>query len=271
MSVLEIIGYFGALLVGLVMGLTGSGGSVLSVPILAYLFGNDEKTATAYSLFIVGFTALVGSFRVLKGNEVSKNAVIYFGIPSIIGVVFVRRILLPILPETLFRIFGFDFSRRMLIFGLFACLMMLSAYSMLKKSKIRISHFRKRTVLGPMMLIGGFLLGIFVGLIGAGGGFLMVPALMIFARMPIKRAVGTSLIIVCLNCLVGFFLGDFFTMEPDWNFLLSFVAVSFVGIIIGGALSAHINSQKLKTGFGYFILLIAVFVFVMEFVLHAMV
>lgn len=271
MSLLEVIGYFGALLVGLVMGLTGSGGSVLSVPILAYLFGNDEKTATAYSLFIVGVTALLGSFRVLKGRTVSLRAVVYFGLPSILGVVFVRRVLLPVMPETLFSISDYDFSRRMLIFGLFATLMFLSAYSMLHKSKVRISHFRKKTVVGPLMLVFGSLLGIFVGLIGAGGGFLMVPALMIIARMPIKRAVGTSLVIVCLNCLVGFFLGDFFTMKPDWSFLFRFVSISFVGILVGGALSTYIDSQKLKKGFGFFILLIAVFVFVMEFVLHALV
>lgn len=268
MSLIEIIGYFGALLVGLVMGLTGSGGSVLSVPILAYLFGYDEKTATAYSLFIVGTIALFGSSRVLREGKVSRNAVIYFGIPSIIGVVIVRRILLPLIPEIIFQIGDFEFHRRMLVFGLFATLMLVSAYSMLNKPKLKLSHFRRKTPAPPVLSIAGFLLGIFVGLIGAGGGFLMVPALMIIARMRIKTAVGTSMIIVCLNCLVGFFLGDFFNMEMEWGFLFSFVAISAIGIFIGGFLSNKINSRALKTGFGYFILLIAVFVFMMEFLFN---
>lgn len=268
MDILEIFGYIGALLIGLIMGLTGSGGSVLSVPIFAYLFGYDEKVTTAYSLFIVGLTALFGSFSVIKNNKVSPNSVLYFGVPSIIGVVLMRRILLPLTPEIIFNVNGFEFSRRMLIFGLFAMLMLFSSYSMLRKSRLSLSHFKTNIRLKPVLVYGGFLLGIILGLIGAGGGFLMVPALMILAHMSIKRAVGTSMVIVCLNCLIGFFLGDFFTIKLDWNFLLLFAGISFIGILIGGSLTKYINSQRLKKGFGYFVLLIAVFVFVMEFVLN---
>lgn len=268
MGVLEIIGYFGALLVGLVLGLTGSGGSVLSVPILAYLFGLDEKTATAYSLFIVGVTALTGSYRVLKDKEVSLRAVAYFGIPSVLGVILVRRVLLPLMPEVILSIGDFDFTRRMLIFGLFSLMMFLSAYSMLVKKKVSIAYLRRKPEFSYLMLFGGFLLGCFVGLIGAGGGFLMVPALMLILRLPIKRATATSLIIVFINCLAGFFLGDFFVMEMDWNFLITFSVISFAGIFVGHALSRKINSHKLKIGFGYFILMVAIFVFVMEFIFH---
>lgn len=268
MAVLEIIGYFGALLVGLVLGLTGSGGSVLSVPILAYLFSYDEKTATAYSLFIVGVTALVGSYDVLKGKEASLSAVLSFGVPSVLGVILVRRVLLPLMPDVIFQLGDFEFSRRMLIFGLFSIMMLLSAYPMLVKKKISISYLRRKPKMNLLTIFGGFTLGCFVGLIGAGGGFLMVPALMLIMRMPIKKATATSLIIVFINCLAGFFLGDFFVMEMDWNFLFVFSAISLVGIFIGHALARKIDSQKLKKGFGYFILLVAVFVFIMEIILH---
>lgn len=271
MSLLEIIGYLGALFVGMVLGLTGSGGSVLSVPILAYLFGYDEKQATAYSLFIVGVTALFGSYQVLKEKEISFKSVFYFGLPSVMGVVLIRRILLPVMPETILSINGFDFSRRMLIFGLFSIMMLLSAFSMFKKSKIKVSQFRNKPEISPVILPVGFLLGCFVGLIGAGGGFLMVPALMFVARIPIKKAVGTSLVIVFLNCLAGFFLGDIFVMKMDWNFLLSFSMISFAGILVGNLLSKKINNRRLKTGFGYFILTIAIFIFLMEFVFHKLV
>ena len=131
MSGIEIIGYIGALFIGLVMGLTGSGGSILSIPILAYLFSYDEKTATAYSLFIVGVTALFGASQSLYNRLVNFKSVWIFGIPAIIGVLLVRRILMPVLPEVLFHISDFEFTRRKLDFGLFGMLMLLAAYTML--------------------------------------------------------------------------------------------------------------------------------------------
>lgn len=267
MSLLEGIGYFGALLIGMVMGLTGSGGSILSVPILAYLFKYDEKTATAYSLFIVGMTAVVGSWRIFKQREISWRLVLYFGLPAIFGILISRRIILPYLPDELFQIFNYSISRRMFIFGLFATMMLLASYTMLHKEILKLSDLTEDSpvVFRPLILIEGLLLGLFMGLVGAGGGFLMVPALMLIAKLSIKKAVGTSLLIVCMNSLTGFFLGDFFFMEINWPFLFKFVSISFIGIIAGGYLSKYIPSQKLKTGFAYFILLMAVFIFVMEF------
>lgn len=270
MSGIEIIGYIGALFIGLVMGLTGSGGSILSIPILAYLFSYDEKTATAYSLFIVGVTALFGASQSLYNRLVNFKSVWIFGIPAIIGVLLVRRILMPVLPEVLFHISDFEFTRRMLVFGLFGMLMFLAAYTMLHKTKVNLSEIENQSFqFHPLMLTEGFFLGIFMGLIGAGGGFLIVPALMLIAKLPIKEAIGTSLVIVCLNCLVGFFLGDFFYMEIDWNFLFVFVAISFVGIVLGGILTKRVNSERLKKVFAYFVILMAVFIFFMEFYLNS--
>src|SRR5690554_6842041 len=131
MTILELAGYVGALLIGLTMGIMGGGGSILSVPILAYLFQYDEKVATAYSLFIVGSTAFVGGLRQMFGKLVSIRAVCMFGIPALVGVTLVRRFLVPALPEVLFHLNGFGFTRRMFILGLFALLMLLSAYSVL--------------------------------------------------------------------------------------------------------------------------------------------
>lgn len=270
MSLVEIIGYIGAFLIGLIMGLTGSGGSILSIPILAYLFHHDEKTATAYSLFIVGITALFGAAQAVYNKLVNFKSVWIFGLPAIVGVLLVRRIVMPVLPDVLFHLFGFEFSRRMFIFGLFGLLMLLAAYTMLHKSKINLSEIDKKSFeFHPLMVTEGFFLGVFMGLIGAGGGFLIVPALMLIAKLPIKEAVATSLVIVCLNCLFGFFLGDFFYLEIDWYFLLKFVVISFIGIFLGGILTKQINGEKLKTLFAYFIILMAIFIFVMEFLLNA--
>lgn len=268
MSVLEIIGYIGALFIGLTMGLMGGGGSILSVPILAYLFGLDEKTATAYSLFVVGTTAFVGGVRQVFGKLVSLKAVWMFGLPAVLGVTLVRRFVVPALPEVLFHLNGFGFTRRMFIFGLFAVLMLLSSYSVLFKTKYKISNKSQGSPeFHPLIVTEGFFTGVFMGLVGAGGGFLIVPALMLIAKLPIKRAVATSLVIVCMNSLIGFFLGDFFHLKIDWSFLMSFVVVSFAGILLGSYLSKFVKSEKLKNYFAYFVLLMAIFIFLMEFII----
>lgn len=269
MSLLEFIGFFGAFMVGLIMGLTGSGGSVLSVPILAYLFNYNEKVATAYSLFIVGATALIGSFRAFRENKISKGLVLYFGVPAIVGVVLVRRLILHWLPDVLFSFGTFDFTRRMLVFGLFGILTAYTGYSMLAKSKINLAEFRSSNLhLKSWLPIAGVLLGMFVGLIGAGGGFLIVPMMMSIAKISFKKAVATSLVIVCLNSLVGFFLGDFVHLEINWSFLLTFVMLSFLGILIGGTLVRYIDGERLKKGFAYFLLFMSLCILIIEFKYH---
>ena len=268
MTIIEIIGYIGALFIGVILGIMGGGGSILSVPVLAYLFHYDEKTATAYSLFIVGVTALVGGIRQVFQKLVSAKAVLMFGIPAIVGVTMVRRFVIPALPEILFRINGFGFTRRMLIFGLFAVLMFLSAYTTLYKTKVKISGKAKKDAeFHPIIISEGFFTGVFMGLVGAGGGFLIVPALIIIAKLPIKKATATSLVIIALNSLTGFFLGDFLHLKVNWEFLFQFLIISVVGIFVGSYLSRFIQNEKLTRYYGYFILLMAVYVFVMELII----
>ncbi len=264
MALIEFLGYTSALIIGVSLGLIGGGGSILAVPVLAYLFYIDEKTATAYSLFIVGFSALVGGLKqYLKGYVDWKTAVV-FGIPAIIGVSIIRKFVIPILPNTFFSINDFEFTRRMAMFGLFAVLMIPAGLSMLKSEKTA----SKSDVVKynyPLILIEGILVGAITGLIGAGGGFLIIPALVILANIEIKRAIGTSLIIIAVKSLSGFFIGDAFSMDIDWAFLFTFTVVSLIGIFIGSHLSSYIKGQKLKKGFGYFIFVMAVFIFYMEF------
>jgi len=236
------------------------------VPVLAYLFSVNEKVATAYSLFIVGASALVGGFKQhLKGYVDWRTAVV-FGIPAIVGVTVVRHYVVPALPDVLFTIGDFDFTRRMAMFGLFAILMIPAAFSMLKTRKdCQEKNDGKVSYNYPLILIEGLLVGGITGMIGAGGGFLIIPALVILANIKMKVAVGTSLIIIAFKSLMGFFLGDALTMDVDWLFLSIFTGISLVGIFIGSYLSNFIDGQKLKKGFGYFILVMAVFIFYMEF------
>jgi len=265
MEVLELIGYFCALLIGLSLGLIGGGGSILAVPVLAYLFSVNEKVATAYSLFIVGFSALVGGFKQHFKGYVDWRTAVVFGIPAIIGVSVVRYFVVPALPDVLFTINEFEFTRRMAMFGLFAALMIPVAFSMLKPKKETKTTAGEVTYNYPLILIEGLIVGGITGLVGAGGGFLIIPALVILANVEMKVAVGTSLIIIALKSLLGFFLGDALTMEIDWQFLFSFTAISLVGIFIGSYLGNFIDGKKLKKGFGYFIFVMAVFIFYMEF------
>lgn len=266
MEVLQVFGYISALMIGVALGLIGGGGSILAVPVLAYLFSINEKSATAYSLFIVGASALIGGWKQhLKGYVDWRTAVV-FGIPAIIGVTVVRHYLVPILPDVLFEFGNFKFTRRMGMFGLFAVLMIPAAYSMIKSKKRVVTKGDSSVTYNyPLILAEGLLVGGITGLIGAGGGFLIIPALVILANVEMKVAVGTSLIIIAIKSLMGFFLGDALTMEINWYFLILFTGLSFLGIFIGSYLSNFVNGEKLKKGFGYFILVMAVFIFYMEF------
>ncbi len=266
MTILELFGYFSALIIGISLGLIGGGGSILAVPVLAYLFLVNERVATAYSLFVVGSSALVGGVKQhLKGFVDWRTAVV-FGLPAIIGVTLVRAYVVPVLPEVIFKIEEFEFTRRMTMFGLFALLMFPAAVSMLRGREQKshnssdVKKYNYHIILIEVLLVGGI-----TGLIGAGGGFLIIPALVILAKVEMKVAVGTSLIIIALKSLLGFFLGDALTMQIDWLFLAKFTSLSLVGIFIGSYLGNFIDGQRLKKGFGYFIFVMAFFIFYMEF------
>jgi uncharacterized membrane protein YfcA len=249
------------------LGLIGGGGSILAVPVLVYLFLLDETLATGYSLFVVGCSALVGGYKqYLKGHVDLKTAII-FGTPAILSVTLVRSFLMPIIPDELFNIGTLTISRRMGILGLFALVMIPAAMAMLKTSKpnqIK-THSKAQQNNYVIIIIEGLIIGAITGMVGAGGGFLIIPALVLLAKLDIKKAIGTSLVIVTLKSLTGFFLGDALTMTINWPFLLSFTSIAIVGIVVGTRLNSLINSSKLRKGFGYFILVMAAFILYMEF------
>jgi len=263
--VLEVFGYISALFIGISLGVIGGGGSILAVPVLAYLFLLDAKFATAYSLFIVGFSALIGGLKQhVKGNVDWKTAIV-FGIPAMIGVTLVRKFVVPMIPDVIGNFGDFEITRRMVMFGLFAILMIPAAFSMLKGKKKDKENAGEVKYNYPLILIEGLIVGGITGIIGAGGGFLIIPALVILANIEMKVAVGTSLIIIAFKSLLGFFLGDAITLDIDWYLLFTFTGASVIGIFIGSYLSNFIDGNKLKKGFGYFIFVMAIFIFYMEF------
>jgi len=257
---MELFGYIGALLIGLVLGLTGGGGSMLTVPILVYILAINPVIATAYSLFIVGTTSVFGAFDNYRKGLVDFQKGFLFAIPSFVGVYLTRRFLVPVIPNEIIAVNSFTLTKGTFLMLFFALIMFLAAFSMLKKKK-EIKSDKETSKLN--LIIQTFFIGIIIGLVGAGGGFLIIPSLVLFAKLPMKKAVGTSLFIIAMNSLIGF-LGDVENLTINWIFLLSFTAISVIGIFIGSYLNKFINETQLKKGFAYFVLAMACFILFKE-------
>ncbi|MCU0354717.1 MAG: sulfite exporter TauE/SafE family protein [Cytophagales bacterium] len=262
---MEIIGYVGALLMGLSLGLIGGGGSILTVPILVYLFLLDGVTATSYSLFIVGVTSLFGSASHFRQGNVHVRAVLLFGLPSLVSVYLTRHFVVPLIPETLFVIGDFTLTKSVFLLVLFAVVMLLASWSMIRLQPASHAEASAALTVKPAALLPeGLLVGCLTGLLGAGGGFLIVPALVMAARLGIKQAIGTSLVIISLNALVGFAGSLHWENRIDWPFLAVFSAVSLAGTLLGSWLSSRISGAKLKPAFGWFVLAMGVYILVRE-------
>ncbi|WKK81449.1 sulfite exporter TauE/SafE family protein [Marivirga arenosa] len=261
MTLIEIIGFLSAAIIGISLGLIGGGGSILTVPVLVYLLGINPVTATAYSLFIVGFSSLVGGLNYAKKGLVNYKTGIVFTIPAFISVYLTRLLLVPALPESWFYIGGLEITRSIGIMVIFAILMIAASYSMIKGKKKVAEEAEEEageTVQKfnyPLIIVEGIVVGALTGLVGAGGGFLIIPALVVLAKLPMKEAVGTSLLIIAAKSLIGF-IGDIQSGgEIDWVFLAIFTVIAGSGIFIGSYLSNLIDGQKLKKGFGWFVLI----------------
>lgn len=253
-----IIGYLGALVVGVTLGLLGGGGSILTVPILVYLLAINPVTATAYSLFVVGSTSLVGAIRNMLKGMVDVKVAIVFAIPAFIAVYLTRRYLVPAIPDEIFTIGDFVLTKNLGIMLFFALIMLAASYSMIKGRKDK--EVDENAPLNiPLIILEGIVVGALTGIVGAGGGFLIIPALVLFANLPMKRAVATSLLIISVKSLIGF-LGDVQNLMIDWTFLLSFTAVSIVGIFLGIYLNNFINGKSLKKAFGWFVLIMGLYI-----------
>lgn len=262
---MHILGYFFAIVIGLVMGLIGGGGSILSVPVFAYLFEIDAITATTLSLFVVGITSSVGSVSFVRQGHVQFSTALQFGLPSVLGILFSRRVVLPHLPPYIINRWGITITNEMFILLLFAILMLISAIKMIqKKERPRGRKFQQSNY--TLLASQGLLVGIITGFIGAGGGFLIVPALVMLVGVSMKQAVGTSLFIISVNSLIGF-ASSLDKVHIDWPFLLSFTGLSIVGILVGVAFAKNIESKKLKPLFGWVVLSMGIFIIVKELIL----
>ncbi len=258
---MEWLGYIFSVLIGLILGLIGGGGSILSIPILVYIFHVDAVTASAYSLFIVGMTSLTGAIPKYKDHLVDMRTGLLFGIPSILTIFSTRKWIIPAIPDVILQTNFFVLPKRVLILGVFALLMITASTTMIRNVSRFTPDDHRYNIL--LLIIQGVLIGFLTGFVGAGGGFLIIPALVLLTGLPFKTAVGTSLFIIAINSLLGF-LGDVLNYAIEWRFLLTITGLAILGILIGHRFSGKVSATQLRRSFGWFVLITGIYILVRE-------
>jgi uncharacterized membrane protein YfcA len=257
MEINIILGFVGALLVGITLGLIGSGGSILSLPIFVYLFGLNPIIASAYSLFTVGITSLIGSIKNIKLKLIDINTSLYFSLSAAITVYITRKYLINLIPEEIITVGNLLITKEKFLMLFFALLIYFSGIAMIKKRVDKSQNQRRKSKYDKVLiLIEGAVVGVVTGLVGAGGGFIIIPVLVLFSKLNMKNAIATSLVIISIKSLIGF-IGDIENHIIDWEFLIMFSLISILGIYIGQAIGLKIDGSKLKKGFGYFVIVVA--------------
>ena len=244
---------------GTTLGLIGAGGSILTVPILVYFFKIPPLVATAYSLLIVGSTAFVGAISYHQKNLVNVKSAIIFTIPATLSVVFTRSLIVPNLPNQILEI-----PKEIFIMLLFAMLMILAATFMMRPIKIKTHQTTDNSLSLHKLIFGSAAIGFLTGMVGAGGGFLIIPTLISLFRLGMKEAIGTSLAIIATNSLIGF-QGDLASgIKIDWSILSIFMALTIFGMLAGLFLSKNFDGQKLKKIFALFVIVVAISILLQE-------
>ena len=262
---MQVAAYLTAVLIGISLGMIGGGGSILTVPVLVYLMMVDPVLSTTYSLFIVGFTSFVGGTKAFMNRLVDFRSVVFFGIPSILTVFIARLFILPAIPDLIFITGDLLIHKGSLLMIIFALLMLLASISMMR-SRTKVTETTPPRLVQHnafSLLIPGSLTGLVTGLLGAGGGFLVIPALVLFIKLPMKTAIGTSLLIIAINSLFGFVfsIGHY---AINWSLLFSFTALAIAGVFIGGRIALHMAGDSLRKWFSCFILAVSIYILIKE-------
>lgn len=265
-----LFGYAAMVLLGVILGLIGAGGSILTVPVLVYLFSVSPSQATGYSLAIVGTTAAVGAAEYWRRKQNSPRMAVIFGIPAILGVYLTRRYLFPAIPDPVFEISGVSMSKDVAVMLVFALFMLAASISMIlskKEQEMEPGREQGQSINMPPIAILGFGAGVLTGVVGAGGGFMILPILVLLGGLPIKIAIGTDLLIIAAKSLLGF-IGEVQAVESiDYGFLMTIMVLPLIGIAIGSYLNRITPASRLKPAFGYFVLIMGVYIILRELVL----
>ena len=262
---MQVLGYFASLLIGISLGMIGGGGSILTVPVLVYLFGISPVLSTSYSLFVVGSTSLAGAFNNYRKGFVNIKIALLFGMSSITTVFLTRKFLVPNIPATIGVVGKVYITQSLIIMVSFAVLMMAASFSMIRdrNDETKIKPVKNISASLYKLLLYGIAIGFATGFLGAGGGFLLIPTLVLLVKLPMKEAIGTSLLIIALNSLIGF-TGDIGHFKIDWLFLFKITSIAVGGIFIGGYANKKLPGNKLKKGFGWFVLVMGIYILTKE-------
>lgn len=258
-----VAGYFAAVFIGLILGMIGAGGAVLAVPVLVYLFGISPTLSTAYSLFVVGVTAAIGAAMRYKVIIMHWRIALLFAAPSLTTIFLTRMYIVPTIPEVVLTVGSYELHKGPLLLIIFAVVMFFSAFSMIRHQQPEVAESKQASLNYGLLVLRNASIGVLFGLVGAGGGFLIVPALVLTMNLSMKHAVATSLLIVSINTMLGF-LGDVANQAVDWSFLVGFCSISVAGMLLGSYLARGINSEYLKKGFGWFVLLMSLLILTKE-------
>lgn len=224
------------------------------------------RTRTCNSLLVVycWFNFFGGVFPKYKQGLVNIKTAVIFGAPAIAAVYATRKFIVPAIPQEVFTLGEMVITKPILMMLLFAVLMVFASYSMIKgKKEDGNGEQGEQKFNYPLILVEGAVVGMLTGLVGAGGGFLIIPALVLLSKLPMKQAVGTSLLIIAAKSLIGF-LGDIGHQIIDWKLLIIVTALAIAGIFIGNSLSKKVSGEKLKKGFGWFVLVMGIYIIVKE-------
>jgi uncharacterized membrane protein YfcA len=261
----ELEAYTASVVIGLCLGLIGAGGSILTIPVFVYILKTDPAISTVYSMFIVGICSLTGSILSFFKKLVDLKAAILFGMPSVAGVFIARKLIFPAFPEKLFSIHSFAVSKDFFIMISLAVIMFFISVKMLrKKCKAIIIADDEDKRRAALFLLQGIITGIISGLLGVGGGFLIVPALLLWLRLPMKTAIGTTLFIITINSVAGF-VSSYTSVFIEWPLLVKFALGAIAGILAGTKLSEKIQADNLKKALGWFIIVTSVYVLFKQF------
>lgn len=255
-----ILGYIASFFMGILLGMIGAGGSILTVPILFYFFRQDAIFATTNSLFIVGIAALAGAIIQIKKENTNIRIGMYFAIPSFLGIYIARYVLLPSIPSILISDFGITVTKPLFMMIVFSIIMIYSSWVMIRLNNFPTGETTTlQTVSTNFLSIGikGLMVGMITGFVGAGGGFLIIPSLVILFKFPIRQAIGTSLAIIAANSLFGFSISFTVAQTEYCPLLLTICILGIAGMFLGLTLSSRINEKYLKIGFGYLTLVTA--------------
>lgn len=263
----SLVGYGAALLIGALLGVVGGGGAILTLPILVYAFAMGPGVATMYSLFIVGMTSAIGAARYARDGLIDYGAAARFALPAFVAIHLVRNVLVPRIPDTIVITGGIAVLKDTLVVGVLVVAMLMSAYGMLRRKAILTQATEdqpepnRRAV---RSMVRGFGVGLLTGFVGAGGGFLLVPALALVEKVSMKRAVATSLFVIAANSLFGFLADLVAGKTVEWPLLLTFTGLASIGILAGIRIARRLSEGRVRTFFGWFLVLVAALVTLVE-------